>query len=70
MTPAQTLEAREVAVGGDDLASGFDGQRGEKGIRYQISPRANFPAKPRKDVPNAAGQAAPSHNVADRVGAP
>lgn len=46
MTPAQTREAGKVAIAGDDLATGFNGQCCEEGIGNQISPSADFPAKP------------------------
>jgi hypothetical protein len=61
MTPAQTLEAREVAISGNDLASGFNGQRREERVGDRVPPRANFPAKPPEDVPVA--RARPYHDA-------
>ena len=51
MPPAQTVEAAEVAVRGDPLAAGFDGERSEVGIRDEIALRAGVDAQSLEDLP-------------------
>lgn len=51
MTPAQALEAGEVAIGGDPLATGLDREGSEVGIGHERAARPTFPAEAREDSP-------------------
>ena len=53
MTPAQPLEAREVAIVGHQLAAVLEGQRGEERVRHEIAGRPALPAQPCEDRPVA-----------------
>lgn len=51
--PGQFREPREIAVGGNPFAAGFDRQRGEPCILYQITGRGGSAAKRFKNAPMA-----------------
>jgi hypothetical protein len=53
MTPAQTLEAGKIAVSGDPLAAGLDGEGSKMGIRGQWAAGPALATQARKDSPMA-----------------
>lgn len=51
MPPAEPRETAEVAVGRDQLAARLDRDRGDEGIRRQVSLRANCDTEAPVDLP-------------------
>ncbi len=51
MAPTQTLEPGEVAVCGDPLATGFDGEGRQVGVGDEVSPGAGIKAQPFEEAP-------------------
>ena len=51
MAPAQPGEPAEIPIGGDPLASGLDGERGQVRVGYEVPLRAGGQAEPLEDFP-------------------